>query len=139
MRLDFLPPEYKDVKKQKAGKDSGEKKKELQLLAAQNGARTNLAEDDFFSQNEEESSTFHNQLNQRLSTRTLSPDLLEVSKIIADKDKRIEELERLLNENHQTSTTGQLLLRNILAKDIYNFIRSSAEAIVDFILEYDGH
>jgi hypothetical protein len=105
LRIDFLPPESKDAKKQKAGKDGGEKTKELQLLAAQNGARTNLAEDDFFSQNEEESSTFHIHLNQRLSTRTLSPDLLEVSKIIADKDKRIEELERLLNENHQTSTT----------------------------------
>ena len=59
----FLPQDAKDVKKQKAGKAGGEKKKELQLLAAQNGARTNLAENYSVSQKEEEPGTsFHKEL-----------------------------------------------------------------------------
>jgi hypothetical protein len=84
-----LPPEAKDTKKQKAGKAGGEKKKELQLLAAQNGARTDLAENDSVSQKEQESRTFHDQLNQQLSTRTVSPELVEATKIIADKDRQL--------------------------------------------------
>ena len=110
----------------------------MQLLTAQNGARTDLAENDFFSQNEQESRTFYNELDQQLSIRTLSPELLEANRIIAYRDKRIEELEGLLNENH-TSTGGQLLLRKTMAKDIYDFISSAAEeTIPDFILEHDG-
>jgi hypothetical protein len=59
----YLPPEAKDPKKQKAGKAGGEKKKELQVLAAQNGARMDLAENDSVSEKEEESTSFHDQLN----------------------------------------------------------------------------
>ena len=166
----YLPPEARDPKKQQAGKIGGEnkKKKEAMLMAATAGnessqsiefeenclvsqneqysAGFNLAENASISQKEEESTTFHNQLNQQLSTRALSAELLEANKIIADRDKEIEELKkdngRLLNE-YQLSNRGQLLLRNRLAMDIYNAISSSSSAaaasstIPDFMLEYD--
>ena len=81
----------------------------MQLLVAQdeNGrdcARTDLAENASISEKEQESKSFHNELNQQLSSRTLSPELLEANKIIADRDKEIEELKILLNENHYTGT-----------------------------------
>jgi hypothetical protein len=94
-----LPPEAKDFKKQAAGKAGSENKKNKKalLLVAQseNGARINLAEDDSVSQKEEEPGTsFHKELDQQLSTRTISAELLEASKIIADKDSIIERLRK---------------------------------------------
>jgi LPS O-antigen subunit length determinant protein (WzzB/FepE family) len=91
----YLSPEAKDTKKQKAGKLGGEKKKEVQLLAAQNGARINLAEDDSNSQNEAESRTFHNE--QELSTRVSAPEMHDI-KLNEDKDRRIQELEELVKQ-----------------------------------------
>ena len=67
------------------------------LLVAQseNGARINLAEDDSVSQKEEEAKTsFHKELDQELSSRTISPELLEAGKIISDKDSIIEGLRK---------------------------------------------
>ena len=83
----YLPPEAKDPKKQKAGKAGGEKKKELQLLAAQNGARTNLAENVPVSQNEQESIAFQNELRQELSSRTPTPELYDTAKLLAKTDR----------------------------------------------------
>src|SRR5919198_1531173 len=81
----YLPTEAKDPKKQKAGKIGGENKKKaiLQVAQSENGARMNLAENASVSQNEEESRSFHNELNQQLLSRTLSPELIEANKIIA--------------------------------------------------------
>src|SRR5689334_18418955 len=82
----YLPPEAKNPKKQIAGKIGGENKSnkkkyestELLVTQTTDGARINLAENDSFSQNEQESMTFHNDLNQKLVARALSPELTEV-------------------------------------------------------------
>jgi hypothetical protein len=84
----YLSPEAKDTKKQKAGKLGAEKKKEVQLLAAQDGARINPAENDSNSQNEAESRTSH---SQKLSATVPIPE--RDIKLIEDKDNRIKELE----------------------------------------------
>ena len=93
----YLPPESKDPKKRQAGKMGGEeKKKAMLLLIAQNtaeeGARTVLAENDSYEQNKQESSTFHNQLNQQLEDRQPTQELYDISKMLADKDREIERL-----------------------------------------------
>jgi len=111
----YLPPEAKDFKKRAAGKVGSENKnknKNALLLVAQseNGARINLAENDSFSLNEQESMSFNRELDQQLSTRTLSPELLEASRIIADKDNMIERLRKekeLLKQHNPTSHQGQ--------------------------------
>jgi hypothetical protein len=145
----YLPSEAKDSKKQKAGKMGGESKKKdkkAMLLVAQNenGARINLAENDSISQKEQESRTFQNELNQRLSSRTLSPELLEANKIIADKDREIEELKIKLEEavkQYPVRNSTPLFLPNNLAMEIYNAIRnsiSSSGTILQFNLEHNG-
>jgi hypothetical protein len=112
----YLPSEAKDFKKQAAGKIGSENKKKNKkalLLVAQseNDARMNLAENDIFGLNEQESMSFNRELDQQLSTRTLSPELLEANKIIADKDNMIERLrnenEELLKQHNPTSHQGQ--------------------------------
>ena len=104
-----------------------EKKKELQLLAAQNGARTNLAENVPVSQNEQESIAFQNELGQELSSRTPTPELYDTAKLLADKDREIEELkkdrEELLKER-PISNSGILFLPEDLAMEIYNAVSS---------------
>ena len=55
-----------------------------------NRARINLAEDGSDNQNERESRTFDNELNQKLSSRAISTELFETSRIIANKDRKIE-------------------------------------------------
>ena len=139
----YLPAEAKHAKKQKAGRAGGEKKKELQLLDAQNGARMDLAENDFFSQKEQESRTFHNELNQQLSTRTISPELVEATKIIADKDRQIEELrkdrEELLKESSMCNC-GLLFLSKDLAIEICRAVSSSSGPITEGLnVEHNGH
>ena len=126
----YLPSETKDIKKQNAGRVGGETKnrKDKPLLivtAAENGARINLAENDSFSQKEQESSTFQNELNQQLSNRTISPELLEANKIIAEKDKTIEEkdseIEELIKQVY--GINNRLTMSNNFAKEIYNSVR----------------
>jgi hypothetical protein len=56
------------------------------------GARTNLAENDSDEQNNQESWTFHNQLNQQLEARQPTQELYNVSKMFDDKDREIERL-----------------------------------------------
>jgi hypothetical protein len=99
----YLPPEAKDLKKRQAGKMGGEekkkKKKVMLLLAQQNtaegeGARINLAEDDSYEQNKQESQTFYNQLNQQLEARKPTQELYDVSKMLSDKDSEIERLKQ---------------------------------------------
>ena len=74
-------------------------------------ARINLAENDSVSQKEEESRNFHKELDQQLSSRMSSPELLEAHKIITDKDSIIEKLrkenEDLLKQHNTTSHKGQ--------------------------------
>jgi hypothetical protein len=120
----YLPPEAKDFKKQAAGKTGSEnkknKKKALLLVAhSQNDARTNLAENDSVSQNEEETTTsFHNEVEQELSSRTIFPELLEANKIIADKDSTIERLtkenEELLKQHNPTSQGQSIAIQQDL-------------------------
>jgi hypothetical protein len=98
----YLPPEAKDQKKRQAGKIGGEekKKKAMLLIAAQQsttegrGARTILAQNDSDEQNEQESQTFHNQLNQQLEARKPTQELYDVSKMLDDKDRIIESLKQ---------------------------------------------
>jgi hypothetical protein len=141
---------YLPTEKQKAGKIGGEskkdkKKKKAMLLVAQNenGARINLAENDSNSQKEQESDTFHNELDHQLSSRIISPELLEANKI-KDKDQKIEELEtqlhRNFNEYSVCNNTTMLILSNSLAIEIYNAIRNamSSGVVLQFKLEHDG-
>ena len=172
----YLPPEAMNSKKQLAGKIAAEnkknkKKKEVMLVTAtensqsteleencpvgqkeQDSAGLNPAENDFFSQNEKESRSFNNQLNEQLSGRTLSPELLEANKIIADKDKEIEELKkekeqlRLKEEQYPPKSNNDtlLFLPNKLAMEIFDNITAvisssgDAAAITGFNLEHDG-
>jgi hypothetical protein len=127
----YLPPEAKDVLKQKAGKMGGESKKTMLVVAkTEKGARINLAENDSDSQKEQESETFLNELEHKLSSRTISSELLEANKIIKDKDQKIEELETLLHHNfneeysvYNNNTITMLILSNSLAIEIYNSIK----------------
>jgi len=170
----YLPVEARDPKKQIAGRIGGESKKNKSKNAMlvfaiagtesengtrtgleescpvsqseQDSARTNLAENDSLIQKEQESSTFHTQLNEKLSNRIPSSELLEATKIIADKDRRIEELEKdreeLLKENPIRDFSIILFLPNNLAMGIYNAVRynimSSSTTITGFNLEHDG-
>jgi archaellum component FlaC len=141
----YLSPEAKDTKKQKAGKLGVEKKKELQVLAAQNGgARINLAEDDSNSQNEAESKTSHNEL-QKLSARVTTPER-NITKVIEDKDKRIKELEAELEElvkqgSWVSNKTNIIFLPSKFVLEIYQTtsVNRSAGAPSEFNLEHDGN
>jgi hypothetical protein len=168
-----LPPEARDPKKQIAGKIGGENKQkkkkkkktnramlviagdgnvqstdlEESLPVSQNeedSARTNLAENAYIVQKEQESRTFHEELGQQLSERTLSPELLKANKIIADRDREIEELKRDRTEmlkEYATSNSAVLFLPNKLAMEVYNTVRdnvsSSSTNAVGFNLEHN--
>jgi hypothetical protein len=144
----YLPAEAKDAKKQEAGKIGGEskknKKKALLLVAhSENGARIDLAENDSNSQKEQETRIFNDELNQQLSSRTISPELFGATRIIADKDQKIGELESELHEllkDYPVGNSALLFLSNTLAMEIHNAIRDSVPsgAIVQFNLEHDG-
>ena len=115
----------------------------LLVAANSNGARINLAEDGSDNQNERESRTFDNELNQKLSSRAISPELFEATRIIADKDRKIEELETQLQESfkeYPTSNSTLLFLSNTLAMEIYNAVRDSITSgtITQFNLEHNG-
>jgi hypothetical protein len=170
-----LPPEARDPKKQIAGKIGGENKQKKKkktnrtmLVIAGDGnvqsthleesrpvsqneedsARLILAENASIAQKEEESRTFLEEVDQKLSARTLSPELLEASKIISDKDREIEDLkkdrEEMLKEYPITSASELLFLPNNLAMEVYDAVRdnvsslSSSASAVEFNLEHDG-
>jgi hypothetical protein len=139
----YLSPEAKDTKKQKAGKLGGEKKKELQLLAAQNGgARINLAEDDSNSQNEAESRTSHNEHTQK-SVGFSKPEH-DISKVIEDKDNRIKELEAEVEELVKQGSwvnNKTIFLPSKFALEIYQTtsVNRSAGTPSEFNLEHDGN
>jgi hypothetical protein len=98
----YLPLKAKDPKKHQAGKMGGDekKKKEMLLLVTQQntteggGARTSLAENDSYEQNNQESQTFHSQLNQQLEARQPTQELYDISKMFDDKDSEIESLKQ---------------------------------------------
>jgi hypothetical protein len=119
-------------------------KRQLVVASTKNGARINLAENDSNSRNEQESDTFHNELDHKLSSRTISPELLEANKIIKDKDQRIKELETQLHHNFNEcsvyNNTTTLILSNSLAIEIYNAIRNamSSGVVLQFELEHNG-
>jgi hypothetical protein len=139
-----LPDEAKDTLKQKAGKIGEAKKAILVVAPTKNGARINLAENDSDNQKEQESNTFHNELDHKLSSRTISPELLEANKIIKNKDQRIEELEMQLHNFSEYSVynnnTTMLILSNSLAIEIYNAVRNvmSSGVALQFELEHNG-
>jgi hypothetical protein len=165
----YLPKEIRDPKKQKAGKIGGENKqkkktKRPMLVIAGDGnvqstdleesspigqneedsARTNLAENASIAQKEQESRTsFHEELGQQLSDRTLSPELLEANKIIGAREREIEELQKdiheMLKEYPVTSNSALLFLPNKLAMEIYNALRDTITSgtILQFNLEHN--
>jgi hypothetical protein len=116
----------------------------------EDSARIGLAENASVIKKEEESRTFQEELDQQLSDRTLSPELLEANKIISDKDREIEDLkkdrEEMLKEYPVTSNSALLFLSNKLAMEVYHTIRddlsssssSSSASAVGFNLEHNG-
>ena len=104
--------------------------------------RVNLAENDSDTQKEQESETFHNELDTRLSCRTISPELLEANKIIEAKDRRIGELDIQLDnlKEYAVYSTTMLLLPNNLAMEIYNAIKNamSSGIVLQFKLKHNG-
>jgi hypothetical protein len=139
----YLPDEAKDSLKQKAGKMGVEAKKAMLVVVhTKNGARINLAENGSNSQKEQESNTIHNELDHKLSSRTISPELFEASKIIEAKDQRIGELEtHLVNlKQYPVYNTTTLLLPNSLAIEIYNAMINamSSGVVLQFKLEHNG-
>ena len=145
----YLPDEAKDTLKQEAGKMRGgaksKKKAVLVAAATKNGARINLAENDSDSQKEQESDTFLSELDHKLSSRTISPELLEANKIIKDKNQWVEELEELHHNFNEEcfaydNTKMRLTLPNSSAIEIYNAIRNamSSGVILQFELEHNG-
>jgi hypothetical protein len=125
----YLPPESKDPKKRQAGKIGGEekKKKAMLLLVAQNteaeGARTVLAENDFYEQNKQESQTFHNQLNQQLEARKPTQEVYDISKMLADKDREIERLKEKREELQDSRTNGEIILSTDLLIKMFSASR----------------
>jgi hypothetical protein len=107
----------------------------LVVAHTKNGARINLAENDSDSQKEQESDTFHSEVDRKLSSRTISPELLEANKIIAERDQKIEELQIKLHHNfnessvYNNNTTTMLILSNSLAMEIYNAIRNAISSL----------
>jgi hypothetical protein len=140
----YLPPEAKDPLKQKAGKVGVHAKKAMLIVAQpRSAARINLAENDSDSQKEQESNTFLSELDHKLASRTISPELFEANKIIKHKDQRIEELQTQLhnfNEYSVYNNTTMLILSNSLAIEIYNAIRNamSSGVVLQFKLEHNG-
>jgi hypothetical protein len=92
-------------------------------------SRLVLAENVSIAQKEQESRTFLEEVDQQLSARTLSPELLEANKIISDRDKEIEELKRdrdeMLKEYPVTSNSALLFLPNNLAMEVYEAVRDN--------------
>jgi hypothetical protein len=109
-----------------------------------------LAENASVTKKEEESRTFLEEVDQKLSARKLSPELLEANKIISDKDREIEDLkkdrEEMLKEYPVTSASDMMFLPNNLAMEIYHAIRddlsssssSSSASAAGFNLEHNG-
>jgi hypothetical protein len=160
----FLPDEAKNPRKSKAGKIGAEQKRKLEeeeklkslevieqttdgnTFTISNGSpfvRTDLAETDSFSQEEEESRRYHMELYQKLEERKPSPELLEAVRIIAEKDLRIKELESLImQEDFSWKRDFELYLPYKLALEIYDIVnlnRSPERSEIYFILRHDGH
>jgi hypothetical protein len=140
----YLPPEAMNPKKQIAGKIGADEKKkkkneeeQMLVITAPGGNETSpnaqLNESSPVSQKEEESMSFSRELDQQLSSRTISPELLEANRIIAEKDWKIEELNRLLNESRRQTSSTTLLLPNNLTLLIRRFPST------DFIIKHNGY
>ena len=156
----FLPEEAKNPKKSKAGKIGAQHKKEklekeerIQVLEQTiNGnisttgsishcARTDLAENCSVSQEQEESRRFHKEVNQELADRGLSPELLEASRIISEKDSKIKELEDLATQGSLDQLKSELYLPSNFVQEIYDLVRIHGSKWIlhtDFILHHDG-
>lgn len=172
--MKFLPEEAKNPKKSRAGKLGAEQKRKLEeeenlkesevieqttdgnsvvISNRSTGARTNLAGNSPISQKEEESRRFHAELEQELNGRGLSPDLIEASNALSDKDKEIEELRNLLQEEYSRGTKQKaengselLCLPYEMAQEIYDIVHSnnslnesSLPPRTKLVLEHDGH
>jgi hypothetical protein len=146
----FLPDEAKDPKKQKAGKIASQQKKtvkeveSLQAIApTSDGGEAvgmNPAESSSFDQKEQESRAFHEEFDQALLTRSISPELLEAQKIIKEKDEKIDELRKLLSEQQSDPSVAMdntLFMSNDFAEQICSSIIKLKKPI-DFLIEHDG-
>jgi hypothetical protein len=143
----YLPPEAKDQKKRQAGKIGGEeKKKKAMLLLAESteqGARINLAENDSYEQNKQESQTFLNQLNQQLEARQPTQELYDISKMLADKDSEIERLKQQTVELQVKMTkvaNGEVILSTDLLVKMFSELRKGGrgEAKYFYLKAEDG-
>jgi hypothetical protein len=104
-----------DTLKQKAGKEGGEAKKALLVVAStKNGARINIAENDSDSQKEQQSDTFLIELDHKLASRTISPEL-KLTELLKTK------IEGLSNYRH--SCIIIISLKNILSTIIIIIIQ----------------
>ena len=78
----------------------------------------------FVVQKEEESRTpFHEELDQQLSGRTLSPELLEANKIIANRDRDIEDLKKDRDEMLKEYLTWDLILTLQLMAEKSSYVK----------------
>jgi hypothetical protein len=118
------------------------------LLLAQNteegDARIALAENASDERNYQESQAFHNQLNQQLEAREPTQELYDISKMLADKDKEIEELQTELEEfvkQGESNNNKVVFLSSKFAIQIYDIVRINRTRgrPSDFNLEHDGH
>ena len=153
--MKFLPPETKNEKKRKAGKiraelDKEKNKKQMLISAASDGQNCvgfNPAENDFISREEQESRTFHKDLGSSLSSRSLSPELLESANMLAEKDKEIEELKALIAQyqNYQTNQNQSynLYMSDKIARIIFGIMRDNLSrdpsSVIGFDLQHDGY
>jgi hypothetical protein len=146
----FLPDEAKNPKKRKAGKIASQQKKtvkeveSLQAIAlTSDGGEAvgmNPAESSSFDQKEQGSRAFHEEFDQALSTRTISPELLEALKIIKEKDEKIDELRKLLSEQQSDPSVAMdntLFMSHDFAEQICSSIIKLKKPI-DFLIEHDG-
>jgi hypothetical protein len=146
-----LPEEAKDATKQKAAKIGNEMKKQRKkaILLATNdagGVGINLTENGSVSQSEAESQDLHNKSSQQPSDRVSTQSMYDTTKIIADKDRRIEELESDLEEAVKQgggcmNISANIFLSSKFASEIYHAVsvNRSAGNISEFNLKHDGN
>jgi hypothetical protein len=96
----YLPPEAKDKKKRKAGKVSAERRMEIAQTTDGNCVGINPTRLD---EKEQESETFITELSTGLAARGLSPELIEANKLLAEKDRDLEELKSMVNQSPAAS------------------------------------
>jgi hypothetical protein len=114
----------------------------LLVAQSQNGARTNLAENDSVSQKDGKSTSFHKEHGQQLSSRTIYPELLEANKIIAEKDGVIESLtkenEELLKQHNLSSHGKSINIQQQTQLELESELSKKDTIIKELKIQIDG-